>query len=220
VISIKSLYALLMTALFIVVGSGNSKADTITDPATNVSYTLTSSFVPEEGSTFDVTLTIDATNFLGTGGATTGFLSVLSVQFDGGNNGGVDVVVPDGFLAGYLPNGCEQSPTAGYLCVANGSPNTVGKVPGVMTFLYRVPEATPSQLPNTSVNIFAIFTSAANGAIAGSDATNLGETFLTVPIQNTTTGGGGGGGEGGNGGGEGGGGGGGTPVPEPGVLPL
>jgi hypothetical protein len=215
-------YVSLLAVLFVVVGAGNLNADSVTDPATNVSYTMTSSFVPEpSSSTFDVTLTVDATHFLGTGGATTGFLSVLSVQFDGGNNGGVDVQVPDGFLASSVPNGCEQSPTAEYLCVANGSPNTVGKVPGVLTFIYSVPESTPSQLPSPSANIFAIYTSAADGAILGSGATNLGETFMSVPIQSTTSSGGGGDdGGGGTGGGGGEGGGGGTPVPEPGVLPL
>jgi hypothetical protein len=198
-----------LAVLFGLVGAGNSNADTITDSATNVSYTMTSSLVPEpNSSTFDVTLTVDATHFLGTGGATTGFLSVLSVQFDGGNNGGVDVQVPDGFLASSVPNGCEQGPTARYLCVANGSPNTVGKVPGVLTFIYTVPEPVPSQLPIPSANIFAIYSSAANGAVFGSGATNLGQTFITVPIQSTTPPGGGG--EGG----------GGTPVPEPGVFPL
>src|ERR1700688_3660364 len=78
--------AVLMAALFTLAGVISAKADSVTDPATNVSYTLTSTFVPDSNNMFDVTLTIDASHFLTPDGTATGFLSALAVQFPGTNS--------------------------------------------------------------------------------------------------------------------------------------
>jgi hypothetical protein len=87
VISENTIYrAALMAALFTLVGVVSTKADSVTDPSTNVSYTMTSTFVPDSTNTFDVTLTIDASHFLTPGGITTGFLSALAIQFPGTND--------------------------------------------------------------------------------------------------------------------------------------
>ena len=204
----------LLAVLFAVVGAGIVNADTITDPATNVSYTMTSSFLPDTNNMFDVTLTIDASHFSATGGATSGFLSVLAVQFPTKTVDTVVLSVPGGIdLWGNkqaAPNGaCDFLPInglgVGFLCSANTSRNAVGAVPGTLTFVYGLTE------PVVSANIFAIYADTANGgdAIHG---TIIGETPVTsMFIQNTSSGGGTGGG---------GSGGGGTPVPEPGVLML
>jgi hypothetical protein len=78
--------AALMAALFALVGVVSTKADSVTDPATNASYTLTSTFMPDSTNAFDVTLTVDASHFLTPDGTTTGFLSALAVQFPGTND--------------------------------------------------------------------------------------------------------------------------------------
>jgi hypothetical protein len=219
VISGNAIYrAALMAALFALVGVVSTKADSVTDPGTNVSYTMTSTFVPDSTNTFDVTLTIDASHFLTSDGTTTGFLSALAVQFPGTNDA-VVLSVPGGLdLWGnqnLTPNGvCDYSTInelgAGFLCIANTSPNTAGAVPAKLTFAFGVTEP----VLNSSANIFALYAQTSNGAGLITGDNIIGETPVTsVPIQNTNSGGG-------TGGSGGGGGGGGTPVPEPGVLTL
>lgn len=208
--------AALMATLFALVGVVSTKADSVTDPGTNVSYTMTSTFVPDSNNVFDVTLTIDASDFSTTGGATSGFLSALAVQFPGTNDA-VLLSAPGGLgLWGnqnLAPNGvCDYSTInglgAGFLCIPNTSPNTAGAVPGKLTFVFGVP------VLDSSANIFALYAQTSNGAGLVTGDNIIGETPVTnVPIQNTNAGGG-------TGGTSGGGGGGGTTVPEPGVLTL
>ena len=210
--------AALMAASFTLVSVVSTKADSVTDPATNVSYTLTSSFVPDSTNTFDVTLTIDASHFLTPDGTTTGFLSALAIQFPG-TNAVVLLNAPGGLdLWGnqnLTPNGaCDYSTInglgGGFTCIANTSPNTAGAVPAKLTFAFGVTEP----VLNSSANIFALYAETSNGAGLIAGDTIIGETPVTsIPIQNTNSGGG-------TGGSGGGGGGGGTPVPEPGVLTL
>jgi hypothetical protein len=215
VISGNTIYrAALMAALFTLVGVVSTKADSVTDPATNVSYTLTSSFMPDSNNMFDVTLTIDASHFSATGGATSGFLSALAVQFPGTNDA-VLLSAPGGLdLWGnqnLTPNGaCDLLPInglgVGFGCNANTSPNTAGAVPAKLTFVFGVP------VSDSSANIFALYAQTSNGAGLITGDNIIGETPVTnVPIQNTNSGGS----TGGSGGG-----GGGTAVPEPGVLTL
>jgi hypothetical protein len=216
VISGNTIYrAALMAALFALVGVVSTKADSVTDPGTNVSYTMTSSFVPDSTNTFDVTLTIDASHFLTPDGTTTGFLSALAVQFPGTNDavllsasGGLDLWGNQNLT----PNGaCDYSTInglgVGFTCIPNTSPNTAGAVPAELTFVFGVP------VLNSSANIFALYAETSNGAGLIAGDTIIGETPITsIPIQNTNSGGGTGGTSGGGGGG--------TTVPEPGVLTL
>ena len=78
--------AAFMVGLFALAGVVSTKADSVTDPGTNVSYTMTSTFVLDSTGNFDVMLTIDASHFLTPDGTTTGFLAVLAVQFPGTND--------------------------------------------------------------------------------------------------------------------------------------
>jgi hypothetical protein len=217
VISGNTIYrAALMAILFALTGVVTTQADSVTDPGTNVSYTMTSTFVPDSTGNFDETLTIDASHFLTPGGTTTGFLSVLAVQFPGTNDavllsapGGLDLwgnqnLTPNGACDFSTINGLG----AGFTCIPNTSPNTAGAVPAKLTFVFGVP------VLNSSANIFALYAETSNGAGLITGDTIIGETPVTsIPIQNTNSGGG-------TGGSSGGGGGGGTPVPEPGVLTL
>jgi hypothetical protein len=166
---------------------------------------------------FDVTLTIDASHFSATGGATSGFLSALAVQFPTNTVTTVVLSEPGGRdlwrNKQAAPNGaCDFLPInglgGGFICSANTSLNTVGAVPGTWTFVYGLTE------PVASANVFALYAQTSNGAglIMGDNI--IGETPVTsISIQNTNSGGG-------TGGPSGGGGGGGTTVPEPGVLTL
>jgi hypothetical protein len=204
-----------MAALFVLVGAVSTKADSVTDPATNVAYTLTSSFVPDSNNMFDVTLTIDASHFSATSGATSGFLSALAVQFPTNTVTSVVLSEPGGMdLWGNkqaAPNGaCDYSTInglgVGFLCSANTSLNTVGAVPGTLTFVYGLVQ------PVASANIFALYAQTSNGAGLITGDNIIGETPVTnVPIQSTSSSGGTGGSSGGGGG---------TTVPEPGVLTL
>jgi hypothetical protein len=198
VISGNTIYrAALMAALFTLVSVVSTKADSVTDPGTNVSYTMTSTFVPDSTNTFDVTLTIDASHFLAADGTATGFLSALAVQFPGTNDS-VLLSAPGGLdLWGnqnLTPNGvCDLLPInglgVGFGCNANTSPNTAGAVPAKLTFVFGMTEP----VLNSSANIFALYAETSNGA-GVSGGTIIGETPITsIPIQNTNSGGGTGG---------------------------
>jgi hypothetical protein len=202
-----------MAALFTLVSVVSTKADSVTDPATNVSYTMISSFLPDSNSTFDVTLTIDASHFSATGGATSGFLSALAVQFPGTNDavllsapGGLDLWGNQNLTANSVCDGPIINGLVGFTCIPNTSPNTAGAVPGKLTFVYGVP------VLDSSANIFARYAQTSNGAGLITGDNIIGETPVTnVPIQSTSSSGGTGGSSGGGGG---------TTVPEPGVLTL
>jgi hypothetical protein len=221
VISAKTIYRAPLIAVLALAGVVSTKADSITDPATNVSYNMTSTFVPDSNGLYEVTLTVDASHFSGTGGASTGFLSALAVQFSG-TSGFAPISFPGGVDAwGNKPaapnNSCESLTGPGGLpigfgCSPNTSLNTVGAVPGTLTFVLGVGEPVGHSL-SASAKIFAVYATTANGAdpVFGG-GTIIGETPITnISIQNSTSGGGTGGSDGGGGG---------TPVPEPSVFTL
>jgi hypothetical protein len=174
----------------------STKADSVTDPATKASYTLTSTFMPDSTKTFDVTLTVDASHFLTPDGTTTGFLSALAVQFPGTNDA-VLLSAPGGLdLWGnqnLTPNGaCDYSTIngwgVGFTCIPNTSPNAAGAVPAKLTFVFGV------LVLDSSANIFALYAETSNGAGLITGDNIIGETPVTsVPIQNTNSGGGTGG---------------------------
>lgn len=194
-------WALLATALA-VGGGGYAKADTVTDTTTGVAYTLTSTFVPEEGNnTYDVTLTVNASAFLGTGGATAGFLQALAPQFTGASlvildsaPGGTDLWSGVGIpgLTNSLGCNLNSSSPSGHFCFNNFSLNAAGAVPSILTFVFDVTMPGGNKL-ETSSNINAIYNADSFGGGA-----SLGQTSTDITIQQAGS----------------------TSVPEPGVLPL
>lgn len=191
---------------------------------------MTSTFVPDSNGLYEVTLTVDASHFSGTDGSSAGFLSALAVQFSG-TNGNEEGFFPLSFPGGVdawgnkqaAPNGSCESLTGagglgtGFSCSPNTSLNTVGAVPGTLTFVDGVIEPAGQSL-SPAAKIFAIYANTANGADPLSGGTIIGETPVTsIVIGDISSGGGTGGTDGGTGGT---GGGGGTAVPEPGVLTL
>lgn len=109
----------------------------MTDPILNVSYTMSSSYIAGPGTnTFDVTLVIDASNFTGTGGATTAFLSAVAFESSPSFRllsapGGLSqwMSIPGDFCDSIL----FAPPTNN--CFASSSSGTAGKTPGVLTFV-------------------------------------------------------------------------------------
>jgi hypothetical protein len=196
---------LLLVAALLIVWIGYAKADTVTDPVTNVSYTMTSSYIPEAGTnTYDITLVVDASNFMGTGGATTAFLSAVAFESSPGFTllsvpGGLSqwMSIPGDFCDSIL----FAPPTNN--CFANSSSGTAGKTPGVLTFVLGIQVPTGQTL-NPSSYIIAAYDS----SVLSQPFDNLGLTSMPIIIQDTTPPSSGSGGSGG------------TPVPEPGVLSL
>lgn len=191
---------LFAAATLAIVGVGYAKADTVTDTGTNVLYTLTSSFVPEPGSnTFDVTLVVDASSFMGNGGATSGFLQAVAPQFNGATlvtldsaPGGVESWSGVGIPGGTNSGGCDsKGAPSGHVCFNNFSLNSAGAVPGVLTFVFDVTLPTGDAL-GTSSDIKAVYNADSFGGGAF-----LGQTSMGINVQPGS-----------------------TSVPEPGVLPL
>jgi hypothetical protein len=192
----------LAVAAMAVAGAGYAKADTVTDTTLNVNYTLTSSFLPETGSTntFDVTLVIDATGFTGAGGATSGFLQAIAPQFSGATlvtldsaPGGVMNWSGVGIPGGTNSSGCDsKGAPSGHVCFANFSVNSAGAVPDTLTFVFDV-TLPDGQALGTSSDIKAVYNEDSFGG-----GKFLGQTSMGITIQP----------------------GGSTSVPEPGVLPL
>lgn len=191
----------LVAAVLAVVGVGYARADTVTDVGTNVSYTLTSSFVPEPGTnTFDVTLVVDASSFMGNGGATSGFLQAVAPQFTDATlvtldsaPGGVADWSGVGIPGGTNSSGCDsKGAPSGHVCFANFSINSAGAVPGTLTFVFDV-TLPGSEALSSSSDIKAVYNA---DSFNGGDF--LGQTSMGITIQP----------------------GGSTSVPEPGVSSL
>lgn len=119
------------------------QADTTTDTTNNVVYTAT---VSTDGSdpagTVDVTLIVDARNFI----SGSGFLTALSLQFTGatavtlefasGGTGGWSVPQTPG---GLNSSGCDSKALgADFWCIQNIGANLVVPAGGVYTFIYDV----------------------------------------------------------------------------------
>ena len=189
-----------VTATLALAGAGYVNADTVTDTGTNVSYTLTSTFVPDEGgSTYDVTLVVDASGFLGNGGATSGFLQSIAPQFTGASlvtldsaPGGVDAWSGVGIPGGTNSSGCDsKGAPSGHVCFNNFSLNTAGAVPGMLTFVFDVTLPTGDMLSSSS-DIKAVYNESSFGG-----GKFLGQTSMPITVQQGS-----------------------TSVPEPGTLPL
>ena len=177
---------LLLSTALAFVGVGYTFADTVTDPVINVSYTLTSTFAPEPGTnTFDVTLVVDATAFLGSGGATSGFLQAIAPQFTDATLVTLDSApgnVSDwsgvGIPGGTNSSGCDsKGAPSGHVCFANFSVNTAGAVPGTLTFVFDVTLPGTEALSSSS-DIKAVYNTNSFGG-----GTFLGQTSMGINIQ-------------------------------------
>jgi hypothetical protein len=171
-----SIRALLVVAVLALTGAGYTYADTVFDSGTGVSYTLTSTFAPETGTTntYDVTLLVDASKFSGAGGATSGFLQAIALQFTGATSVTVDsspFALSAPIAGGTNSSGCDGQ--GNFVCFKNLSA-TGGAVPGTYTFVFDV----TTSLLSTSSDIKAVYNSLANGS-----GTFLGQTSMGITVQ-------------------------------------
>lgn len=164
-----------------------AKADTVTDKSLDVNYTVTSSFVPVSGNTYDVFLTIDPTSF----NAGSGFLTAFSLQFKTGSDVSTAaslVSAPGGVSAwstenkgGLNSGGCDSAnPSSGDVCFQNlGSAGTT--VPGgPYDFELAV------TMPGSDALTAASDIKAAYNTLQSNDGKNLGLTSMGITIQTAT----------------------------------
>jgi hypothetical protein len=177
----------------------SAKADTVTDKSLDVNYTVTSSFVPVSGNTYDVFLTIDPTAF----NAGAGFLTAFSLQFKTGSDTSTAVSLvsaPGGvkdwsseMVGGVDSSGCNgKGGSSGDVCFENlGSAGTT--VPGgPYSFELAV------TMPGSDALTAASDIKAAYNTLQNNDGKNLGLTSMGITIQTSTV----------------------PPVPEPSTLLL
>jgi hypothetical protein len=194
---IKKLFSLSCMCLLGFVAS--AKADTVTDKSLDVNYTVTSSFVPVSGNTYDVFLTIDPTAF----NAGAGFLTAFSLQFKTGSDTStaVSLVSAPGGVKDWsseMPGGVDSSgcngngASSGDVCFQNlGSAGTT--VPGgPYSFELAV------TMPGSDALTAASDIKAAYNTLQNNDGKNLGLTSMGITIQPSTV----------------------SPVPEPSTLML
>jgi hypothetical protein len=165
----------------------SAKADTVTDTTLDVNYTVTSSFIPVSGNTYDVFLTIDPTAF----NAGAGFLTAFSLQFKTGSDisTAVSLVSAPGGAAdwsaempgGLNSGGCNGNGAAsGDVCFQNlGSAGTT--VPGgPYSFELAV------TMPGSDALTAASDIKAAYNTLQNNDGKNLGLTSMGITIQTAT----------------------------------
>jgi hypothetical protein len=165
----------------------SAKADTVTDTSLDVKYTVTSSFIPVSGNTYDVFLTIDPTAF----NAGTGFLTAFTLQFKTGSDvsTAVSLVSAPGGVADWSPEipgglnsgGCNgNGASSGDVCFQNlGSAGTT--VPGgPYNFELAV------TMPGSDALTAASDIKAAYNTLQNNDGKNLGLTSMGITIQTST----------------------------------
>ncbi len=178
-----------LSCLFLLGFVASAKADTVTDSALNVNYTVESSFAPVSGNTYDVFLTIDPTSF--SQGA--GFLTAFTLQFKTGSDistavtlisafGGVadwSVDMPGGLNSG----GCDTSgKSSGDVCFQNlGSAGTSVPSSGAYDFELAV------TMPGTDALTAASDIKAAFNTKQDNSGKNLGLTSMGITIQQGTS---------------------------------
>jgi hypothetical protein len=179
----------LVVGLAILLGVGLAHADTITDNTLDVQYTLTSDFVNEGGDTYDVTLVVSTTSFMGSRGATSGFLQAVALQFKTGSHtptsvtldqapGGVADWSAVGTPGGTDSTGCNgKGASSGDVCFANLSANTAGAVPGTLKFIFDV------TMPGTDALTAASDIKAVYNITSSGSGTFLGQTSKAITIQ-------------------------------------
>lgn len=170
------LRVLLVSALTLVCG-GYAMASS-TDTTINVTYTWRSSFTPVSGKTYDVYLTIDASQYSNSSYPAGGYLTALAVQFD--NSSSVTLMSAPGGTAdwtesanvGVNSNGCSNG--GNFDCFANFT----GAVPipgtGTYTFEFAVTMDSNSTL-DSSADLKADYNTLAN---------NTGQTITVTSPNN------------------------------------
>ncbi len=129
------IFRVLAVTFFLVLALSQYARASVTDAALDVTYTATSTFAPVTDNTYDVFLTVDASQF----SAGTGYLTAISLQYKTGSatSSSVTLVEAPGGIGdwslempgGLNKSGCDTSnPSSGDVCFQNVSADTA--VPG------------------------------------------------------------------------------------------